>query len=165
MRLIDEKGRLFGKINIIDLCLVLVVVLAIGGYFIKKNSVPKDLTEYKKITYAVEIKGIRKPTLEQFENKIGQSLAITKTGESLGKVCAVEANEARALMTDKNGKYVEAIQPERYDVILTIETQGTETSKGVFTEGGKQLFIGENLNITSETAETSGEILEIKVGE
>ena len=165
MRLIDEKGRLFGKINIIDLCLVLVIVLAIGGYFIKKNSVPKTQVEYKKITYTVEIKGIRKPTLEQFENKIGQALSIPNTGEFLGTVVAVKAEDSEGLAIDKNGKYVQTIQPEKYDIILTIETQGTETSKGVFTQGGKQLFIGEILGMTTDTAETSGEILEIKVGE
>ena len=165
MRLIDEKGRLLGKVNIIDLCLVLVIALAIGGYFIKNNSVPKTQVEYKTITYTVEIKGIRTPTLQQFENKIGQALTIPKTGEFLGTVAAVNSKDSEALAIDKNGKYVQTTQPEKYDIILTIETQGTETSKGIFTEGGKQLFIGEVLGMETDTAETSGEILEIKVGE
>ena len=165
MRLIDEKGRIFGKINIIDLCLVLIIALAIGGYFIKKGSVSETQTVYKTITYNVEIKGIRKPTLEQFENKIGQALSVTKTGEYLGAVTKVQHKDSKALVIDKNGKHVETTQPDRYDIILTVETDGTETAKGVFTQGGKQLFIGETLNITSESAETSGEILNIEVKE
>jgi hypothetical protein len=41
MKIIDEKGKLFGIINIIDLCMLLVVlVLAIGGvlYFSKERT-------------------------------------------------------------------------------------------------------------------------------
>lgn len=165
MRLIDEKGRLFGKINIIDLCLVLVIVLAIGGLFIKKNSIPKTQGEYKTITYSVVIKGVRKPTLEQLEKEIGQTLDITNTESSLGTVTDIKYEDAKSFVVDKNGKHIEAVLPEKYDITITIETEGTATSKAIFTKGGTQLIIGDPVNISSNTVETSGEIMEIKVGE
>ncbi len=165
MRLIDEKGRIFGKINIIDICLVLVIVLAVGGFFLKKASVSETQTVYKDITYTVKIEAIRKPTVEQFQDKLGQSLYVTKTGEYLGTVADVVCTDAEGLAIDKNGNYIKTTQPDRYDITIAIQTKGTETAKGVFTEGGKQLFIGETLNITSATAETSGEIMSITVEE
>ncbi len=165
MRLIDEKGRIFGKINIIDICLVLVIVLAIGGIFLKKASISETQTVYKDITYTVQIRAIRQPTVEQFQGKLGQSLYVTKTGEYLGTVSDVLCTEAEGLAIDKNGSYIKTTQPDRYDITITVQTEGTETAKGIFTQGGKQLFIGETLNITSETAETSGEILSIEVEE
>ena len=34
MKLIDEKGKLFGKVNAIDLCvLIIVIALAFGAYY------------------------------------------------------------------------------------------------------------------------------------
>ena len=35
--IIDNKGRLFGKINIVDICVILIVVLAVGLTYFKFN--------------------------------------------------------------------------------------------------------------------------------
>ena len=35
MKLIDEKGRLFGKVNLIDLCIVLIVIAGVAAVAMK----------------------------------------------------------------------------------------------------------------------------------
>ncbi len=164
MKLIDEKGKLFGKINIIDLCVVLVVVLAFSLFALKKVSLKKTENAGAEITYTVNVKSIRIQTVNELENSKGMNAFMGKTGEALGVIGEVSPKEAQDFVVDKNGNYVKTVQPDRYDVTITITTTGTENANGVFTEGGKQLFIGEDVTISTNNIETTGEVTSIEVG-
>lgn len=165
MKFIDEKGRIFGKINIIDICVLLAIVLAVGGYFLKSASLGKSETVYKNVTYTLEIKSVRNATIDSLNESIGKEVFVPKTNELLGTVAEVTYTDAKDFLVDKNGKYVESTQPDKYDVKVTITTRGTENRKGVYTEGGKQLFIGEGVIMSTNNLETSGEVMSIDVKE
>ena len=164
MKLIDEKGKLFGKINVIDLCVILIVVLALSLFAIKKVSFKKTENAGVEITYTVNIKNVRSQTVSELENSKDLGVFAGKTGEALGVITKVTSEESEDFVVDKNGNYVKTVQPDRYDVTITLTTMGTENANGVYTEGGKQLFIGEGVTISTSNIETTGEVLSIKVG-
>lgn len=164
MKIIDEKGRLFGKINIIDLCVILVIVLAVAAFFVKSASLGKTEKSTAEITYTLKVKGVRMQTVDELNQSDGKSISVVKTGEALGTIQEVSYDQAIDFIVDKSGNYIETTIPDKYDVIVKISTNGTETPKGIYTEGGKQLFIGEDVKFNTKNAETSGEVLEIKVG-
>ena len=51
----DKNGRIFGKVNILDLIIVLfiVLVLVVGGLFIENRG--KDVSDKVKVRYTVEV--------------------------------------------------------------------------------------------------------------
>ncbi len=165
MKIIDEKGRLFGKINIIDLCLVLVVLFAAAGFFLKGSSSSKNQTTYQSITYTVKVSSVRENTAKHLEESIGKGATSAKTGEELGTVVDVVTEDAEDFAVDKNGQYIKSTPPGRYDVTVTFTTDGTKTAKGIYTQGGKQLFVGEDLPFATDTVDTTGEVMDIKVEE
>ncbi len=162
MRLIDEKGRIFGKINIVDLCVVLVLLLAAAAFFVKDASITKTDKSAAAIEYTVVIRSVRKPTAESLENSIGKSLTVTKTGELLGEIKEVVKTDAEAYISSKNGEYIKTTFPDKFDLTVTITTQGSENASGIYTAGGKQILVGENLNIATDSIQTAGEIISIK---
>ena len=164
MKLIDEKGRLFGKINVIDLCVVLVLVLAVAGFFVKNASFDKAEKTTAPITYTLKVKAVRMQTVNELIATKGKEIRTPKLNELLGTIEEVTYTDAHDFVVDKNGSYVTSIQPDKYDVTVIVTTNGSETPKGIYTEGGKQLFIGEGVGIDTGNAETSGEIMNIKVG-
>jgi len=57
---IDEKGRLFGRINVIDLIIIAVIVLAVVavGWNIAGSKVSSALCGSKEITYTVRVENV-----------------------------------------------------------------------------------------------------------
>ena len=62
MKLIDKKGKLFGLINAIDLCIIVVVVVLIAGAVYKFKFMDKtsNTAAMQNVTYTVKIEKIRK---------------------------------------------------------------------------------------------------------
>ena len=77
MKLIDEKGRLFGKINLIDLLVVLLIVAVLAAVVWKlggrKAAAAVTGTE-KKAVYTVEFEDVPSDIAHFAETQIGKSL-------------------------------------------------------------------------------------------
>ena len=77
MKLIDEKGRLFGKINLIDLLVVLLIVAVLAAIVWKlggrKAAAAVTGTE-KKAVYTVEFEDVPADIAHFAETQIGKSL-------------------------------------------------------------------------------------------
>lgn len=92
--MIDEKGRLFGKINIVDLLVLLVVVIGIVVVAVK-IVIPKVLTGAEDqtkthMTYTVLVENVRPEVYESIQQYIPSTLMAA--GEMLdGQVVAVSA--------------------------------------------------------------------------
>ena len=94
--MIDEKGRLFGKINIVDLIVILVIVIAavvVGMKFLGGSGSAINPTKTP-VRYTVLVEGVGPEVYENIQKYIpGQLMA---SGEMLdGHVVAVEAVEGR----------------------------------------------------------------------
>ena len=94
--MIDEKGRLFGKINIVDLLVILVVIIAavvLGMKFLKPGSsgVVGGGSTTTHVEYTVLVESVQPAVYESIkENYIPSTLMAS--GELLdGQVTAVEA--------------------------------------------------------------------------
>ena len=56
MKIIDSKGKLFGKVNIIDLAVIIVAVVLVLSAMIKFDRAEKQMTSDKVIEYTLKIK-------------------------------------------------------------------------------------------------------------
>ena len=91
--MIDEKGRLFGKINIVDLLVILVIVIAaavLGVKFLGPNSTGAVNPKNTQVTYKVLGESVQPEVYENIQQYIPSTLMAS--GELLdGQVIAVEA--------------------------------------------------------------------------
>ena len=120
-----KDGKIFGKINIVDFFVLLVVVLLVLGAIIKfgkfNNKTEESSNEI--IEYKIEVKSIRDFTVKAFES--GDIVYDSQTGVNIGKITNVESVPAETYEIMENGKTELVNNTYRYDMTLTIETPGT----------------------------------------
>ena len=126
MKLVDDKGRLFGKLNIVDL-LVILLVIAVGAVLAVKLLAPSDdggSTESRKLTYTVRVLEVTRDTYEnvcQFVNAAeGKKDQLMASGQMLdGYVVDVTATDHIPTSSDTVGG-------ETLDLVFTVEVNVTE---------------------------------------
>lgn len=76
MSMIDKKGKIFGKLNIIDLIaiLLIVAVLALIGYKLLVRSPGGLAGEGQAVVYTVEVKGVEPEVYEFIQKQLPSQL-------------------------------------------------------------------------------------------
>ena len=159
--IIDKQGKLFGKISIIDIIVVLaVVVIGFGLYVRFTSSGPKVETVTQKIEYTMIVKDVREGTVNAL--KKGGNMYDTTTKEYIGTI--VDAVPAAAIGYEslENGEFVATELPEKFDVTVTVQLDGKVNSTGYYTSNNATLTVGSRYLFTSKYAKTTGEIMDIK---
>ncbi len=135
MKLMDEKGRLFGKINLFDLLVLLLVIVGIVGMSTRLIKTDRETAEMTTATYHVEIVGAQECFKEVY--KVGDSLYEGDT--LLGTVTAVEVtpNKVLKLMPDGSAKMVE--RNTYFDINLTFTTDRFNTDAGYHVDSAEWL--------------------------
>ena len=150
VQIIDNKYRLFGVVNLIDLVVVFAVLA--GGfavYRVLSPTTPVAVTkDTKAITYTVFCPAVRNATADQI--KVGDQIYKT-TGKSIGKVTAVKIVPTPGDVLDPaTGKIVGYQSTFATDVYITAVAQGQPTATGV-TVGDIQLHGNQPMPIMTST--------------
>jgi hypothetical protein len=157
MKLIDEKGKMFGKINAIDLgIIVLILVLCFGTYYkffkLENTSVSKAMEPIK---YDVKIQGCRVYLKDAIKN--GDTLYDKTSGNAIGTIVEVKAEPAKQDLQLLNGTYKECEIPSRFDLTLTVEAQGSENKVNRVYE----LVVNSTKNFKTKYANATGKVSKI----
>lgn len=164
MKIIDSKGKFFGKISIVDLFAVILVLACIFFVGLKFKTDSSIHSGNRKIVYTVRIENVRDVTCDAIKN-ITEEIVDTETKYSIGKIVNVNVSDYKGLIQTNDGEWSIETFPDKYTVDLTIEVLGTETEIGYFAESGKQIIVGDMIGIKSELIETSGEVTSLEVEE
>ena len=168
--MIDEKGRLFGKINIVDLIVILVIVIAavvVGMKFLGGGNGNSAINPNKTpVRYTVLVEGVEPEVYENIQKYIpGQLMA---SGEMLdGHVVAVEAVEGRthtATVDTADGTLEIPVNSGKLDLIFTIECNVVNS---ITTEiGTQEVRVGKTHTVKTDKFELiNGIILDCDWGE
>ncbi len=149
--MIDNKGRLFGKLNIVDLLIVILVVVAVCATVYKFGfSEHSDVNESNtRIEYVLKAKGVRGFTVDSI--KIGDSIYDEETDNLLGTITAVEAKDAMDYVLKADGTTVYTSKPDRYDAYITVESDARILDGGYFTGGTKEIGAFSNILVYSQS--------------
>lgn len=160
--MIDNKGKLFGKISIVDLLIVLLVVVAIGATVFKFGfSAQKDVNEStEKIEYVVRVRGVRDFTVNSI--KVGTELYDEESEEFIGTVKKVDVKEAMDYAVKNDGTTVYTAKPERYDVYITVESDGRILNGAYFVGGTKEISAFSSFAVSSQYFSFSVEVQSVK---
>ena len=150
MKLIDKDGKLFSKISIIDVIIVLVILFMGASFILGKSNTPASTKVSKnesKYTLVLKAYGLYKHDREPFS--VGDNI-YGNNGESIGKVTSITSENTKSNIKLSDGKYVEYANPQYFDYFLTIEGKGNLTEKGMFASGTLPLIPCNNITISSK---------------
>ena len=158
----DKKGRLFGKVNVVDLCIILLVVVAIFATVYKFGfSAHKDVNQSSiKIEYVLKVSGIRDFTVNSMET--GLEIYEDKTNKFMGVLKNVETEPAKDYVLKSDGTFNYAEKPDRFDAYLTIESDARILDGGYFANGNKEIGRYSNINIYSQKFFCESEVVDVK---
>lgn len=155
------KKRNF-KVNIIDILVLVLVIVAIIGAFVKfGGDTGVANTNDSVIEYKVQIKEVRQATVDAL-NKMGKVFD-DKNKKEIGEIVNVEPSEAKRVEEKVDGTRVEATVPERFDCLVTIQTQGKVNDLGYYNSINTELRMGSENVIYSQNVKCSGDIYEIRL--
>ncbi|MBE7022080.1 MAG: DUF4330 domain-containing protein [Ruminococcaceae bacterium] len=162
--MLDKKGRLFGKVSIIDILVVLILIAAVlGGAMAYQKITNKDvLTENKGLIQNSAIDTLEvKMRLNEVRDvtynaiSIGDDVYSAETNKLLGVIVDVAQEPASKLIYDLKGKAVEATIPDRIDVVLTVHIPGSRLENGYFTADNIQLVYDSSMEIKTPSIQTT----------
>ena len=159
---INKEGKLFGRISIIDLFVVVAIIVAAFGvytrFFVSNEKVS---VKSSTIEYQMRVKGVRSGTVEAL--KMGGPIYDTQTKEYMGEIISSETEAYFEEQELTDGRLVLSEVPERQTVVVTVRVDGSINDSGYYTKDNKALYVGSTFIIGSKYAETTGEISAISV--
>jgi len=161
MSLIDNKGRILGLINIIDLFVILIIIALVGKFAVKAQQ--KNIgAETKNIEVVLLVKDVRDATANAI--KEGDIVRETKSNNLLGKIKDVKTIPAETLVETADGTVVNYPNPVLKDVYITLDGSGTAGENAIVL-GSNEIRIGTVLQIKTNTYGVLSTVMGIKVNE
>lgn len=132
---LDEKGKLFGRISIIDIGVLLLIAALFGGIYYKFFMVDKNnnAAKFDTLEYKILVEEVRQQSVDAIE--IGADIYDVKTDSFMGKIVSKEVLPATDQLTKADGTVVIAEKPERFNILVTIQVPGVETKYGFRANG------------------------------
>lgn len=161
MRILDDRYRLFGIINPVDLIAVLVVI---AGVFVAANmlfgdSQPTAVTkETVPVTFSVFYPSVPKEVYESADFAEGEIVAKVG-GKPLGTLVSWETTPS-VQNIEVDGRLVAVESPTTIDVILEVEGEAEKTKKGLLVG---DVLVKNNLSVQVETPDFQGKSRIIRV--
>ncbi|MHB1418799.1 MAG: DUF4330 domain-containing protein [Bacillota bacterium] len=148
MRILDERGRLWGKINLLDLLVVLIIIAGLGSYAAMTRNTGKGETLDSIQPVRVEL------VMEYVKPEVAQALqqgdTVTIIGAGvLGRAESVKVLPAKVTTTRSDGSRVVVEDPENKDMDVTVQANGVVKGKTVKVSGF-DLLIGDQIKIRTQ---------------
>lgn len=157
----DKNGKIFGKISIIDLLIVITVIVGAIGFSMRFLSIEsKKVTENTKLEYVVEVEEVRSYTVDAL-NKKG-TLVNAYTDDILGEIINVESEPYTEQEVLSNGRTVVVEVPEKYKVRVTVQVEGKESENSFLAGKEQEIAVGSSINVVTKYASTTGKIISVK---
>lgn len=169
--MIDAEGRLFGRINLLDLGIVLVLVLAILGFGLARAGRAGINAKVKGQT-PVEVDLFIRGSIQDPDSLIkkGDKTFITLRNVPYSAVSVVNVSHRRKTISvpAPDGKSVTALpdpsEPFGKDIVVTIREQGMVTDDGVVF-GDSKIKVGTPIEIEGFKYRLKGSIVDVRTPE
>lgn len=162
MKLIDEKGKIFGKVNIIDLLIVLIILALVAGvgykmFFQNNNGVSEQPTEMSEADITFLIKGCLPEAQDAL--KEGDKLIINNAITD-AEITEIDVQENKTTAVTDQGEMIVTQNPLAIDITITVKANVQVSNAGV-TLADETMKVNSDFEI--ETKEFFGNAKIIKV--
>jgi len=160
MKLINEKGRLFGLINVVDLLVLLALLVGFGAVAMSFAAPAKDTSQGKeKLVYTVRVRGILEVARPMIEDALAQSLPLYMSEQPLDDAYLVHVKfeEYYQVNATSSGGLKEVLVEDRWDAVFTMEAlvRNDDTPIQV---GNQHIRVGINHTVRTAAFEYLGSI-------
>ncbi|MBP7176467.1 MAG: DUF4330 domain-containing protein [Thermoclostridium sp.] len=163
MKIINEKGKLFGIINIIDLALLLVIAaLAVGALlYMKREGGPVAELQTKDFYVTIFCKENRPEVTDAI--KVGDKLYFGNAYTNL-EITDVKAEPAKMDVPMPDGTLVAADHPVLKDIYVTVKIIGDpiDPNDPMVYYGATHATVGKNVTVKTTTVEIPGVIIKVE---
>ena len=158
--IIDSKGRLFGKLSLMDLLVVVAVVGLCVGFFIRAmaDETVQILNANQVFYTTLMIERVREFSVEAVHEG---DIFYEQFGGLLGRVVRVEVAPSDDILRRTDGTAVVAPVEGRYNVFVTLESRGNVNNAGFFVGGNNQLAVGAAMRIRSNKLEANAHVFHL----
>lgn len=158
MKLFDEKGKLFGLVNPIDLLVILLIILVAGGV-VYKTKFSAAGTAAKTVYATVRIPLVIPQVADK--PKVGDKIV---SGSSYTEVEIVDVKvvPSQVVTSRDDGTRFLATDPWNKDVYVTVKGK-TGIPDAEINLGGQEIRAGKDYYVKSFTYELKGTIVDVKV--
>lgn len=164
MKFIDERGRFFGLLNIVDIAIIIIVLLVVGVggmYVLKKKNVDSVEQATRPMSYTVEFQHLNQATIEAV--KKGQQVFNSSTSAYLGVIEDFKVVPQKAVIANTTlGVYEEHQIPGEMTLYLTIKGNGSDNARSIVIEN-HTVKVGKQLNVKGKGYAFPGYIVDIKI--
>ncbi|MHB1127153.1 MAG: DUF4330 domain-containing protein [Bacillota bacterium] len=163
MRILDQRGRLWGKINLLDLLVVLVVIAGLIGYaMMSRNSGEGEtLDSISPVRIGLIIDYVKPEVAQALQP--GDTVTIIGAG-ILGRVETVKVSPAKVASTRSDGSRVVVEDPKSVDIDITVSGKGVVKGKTVKVSGF-DLLIGDQLKLRTQNFRGNATVIGVTVAE
>jgi hypothetical protein len=159
-KIIDENGRLFGKLSVIDLAVILIVAVLLVAAYVKFNVMETTSPSVKtyQIEYTLMISGIR----EQNAALLRPGDAVwTETGTPVGTITSVTTQPATQISQLADGRYVKGSVEDKVDTELVITANCTATNGRYYVERTFEVNVNREHNLVTKYSQFTAYISDI----
>lgn len=164
-KLIDNKGRLFGAISVIDVVVILaILILAVAFYmkFFVLESTSTVTNPDQPITYEVTLQAVHDYTVDGLQ--VGDVIYDEEGGmAAIGTIRDIRVTDAVVVTEKMDGTYVEASKEGYYDVVLTVEAQGSVVDGRYYVNRNYQIGVNIKKSFSTKYCTVSGRVTGIEV--
>lgn len=163
MKLINKEGMIFGKVNIIDLFIVLFIVAVLVLGFMKVTEEKGPIFVNDTTSYSADI--LLRSLYDGFEHEIneGDKLYDYKSGAFLGTVTSKTISPATDEVETADGRVVLAEVPNRWDVVFTVEGEGVYNESRGMQIGGEVKYVGLYFRMRTKAFIVDGVIVDLEI--
>lgn len=166
MKIINEKGKLFGIINVVDLiCILIVLLLVIGvGWKLLGDKVQETVSPTTTMTTTLRIRGAQSYLIDELEKHdiTGDQLVAGNDYVPGAYVKSVEFIPYVTQATTDEGVIVDAEDPTKMDVIVIVESEISSTTP-ILKIGTQEVRAGRTFTIKTRYFETAASIESVEL--
>lgn len=160
-KLIDENGRLFGRISVIDVFVLIVVAVMAVAVYMKFNapSIAGPTVNTIPVTYDVELKSVRLTAVDAL--RAGDTV-YADGGYLIGTVAGITVKEATTPSTLQDGTYIIATVEGKYDVTVTIAVDCSVSNGRLYANKNYELGQSAEVKLYTKYYAASGVVMRIE---
>jgi hypothetical protein len=159
MKIIDKQGRLFGKLSVIDLLVIVIVVVLAVSVYLKRN-VKDHTAATTPIVYQVKVSGIRDDMLDNWQ--VGDQMYDADNDSAMGVITEIRTEPSQSTATRIDGTYSTDTIEGRKDVYLTLSADGLVSNGRYYVDRSYEISVNSNRSVYTKYAGFECMITEIQ---
>lgn len=154
-----------GKLNVLDIAILFVVLVFLILFIshrttINENSIEAGTSSVgSKFTYEIMVEALSESSKDML--RVGDEVYDKVSNTYIGKIAELEIVEAQGLLETENGEVIRSKIPNKIDVKMKIETEGTIKNGEYLANGLIRIMVGNQKQIKTKYLMCMGTISSI----